>query len=124
MDALTRIRQLNDDFRRTGKGGRIQFTPEVAELDPHVRGRALSYLIHFSSFSDMLEDEHDSGVFRFAGYSWVWAIGYRKKDGTGVSEDPSDPDKTLRVLTLHINADILNEAIVHEVRHNVEMPEV
>jgi hypothetical protein len=51
--------------------------------------------------------EHDWGTFIFAGFSFEWRIEYRGKDGTGISCDPADPDKTLRVLTLYAIDDVL-----------------
>lgn len=106
MDKLTRIRELNDQLRTMAKGGRIQMTPDVYELDPQLRGRALSYLTRYNKFD--ADSEHDYGVFIFAGYSFVWAIGYRGPDGNGLSKDPADPDKTFRVLTLSLTSDVLN----------------
>ncbi|MBS4082915.1 MAG: DUF3768 domain-containing protein [Rhizobiales bacterium] len=123
---LKRIRELNDALRTKCQGGRIQFTTEVMELDPQIRGRALSYLALYNKFSDHEDDEHDSGTFIFSGFSFVWAIGYRRPDDTGISADPSDPTKTTRVLTLHVNADILAQRVVHEKRvsSHVEVPAV
>ena len=51
--------------------------------------------------------EHDCGVMIFAGYAFEWRIEYRATDGTRVSPDPADPDKTFRVLTVYIAADLL-----------------
>ena len=51
--------------------------------------------------------EHDWGVFIFAGYSFEWDIEYRGADGTGISSDPADPEKTFRVLTLYVAEDLL-----------------
>ena len=53
------------------------------------------------------DSEHDWGTFIFAGFSFEWRIEYRGKDGTGISPDPADPDKTLRVLTLYAIDDVL-----------------
>ena len=47
------------------------------------------------------DSAHDCGVFIFAGYSFEWRIEYRAKDGPGISRDPTDPEKTFRVLTLY-----------------------
>jgi hypothetical protein len=50
------------------------------------------------------------GVMIFAGYSFEWHIEYRGANGTGLSPDPADPDKTLRVLTLYVAEDLLAKA--------------
>jgi hypothetical protein len=73
-----------------------------------LRGRALSVLARYSTFA--ADSEHDWGTFIFAGFSFEWRIEYRRADGTGVSPDPADPEKTLRVLTLYTIDDILAHA--------------
>src|SRR4030088_151197 len=90
-----RLIELNDQLRCTFKGGRVQMTPGVYQLDAQVRGRALSVMARYNKFEG--DSEHDWGVFIFAGYSFEWRIEYRSEDGTGVSLDPADPDKTFRV---------------------------
>lgn len=105
MDRRAKIITLNDEFRTTFRGGRVQMTPGVYDLEPRIRGRALSVLACYSKFD--ADSEHDWGVFIFAGFAFEWRIEYRQKDGVGVSEDPTDPDKTLRVLTLWAAEDIL-----------------
>ena len=94
-----RIIELNDQFRTTFKGGRVQMTPSVYDLDARLRGRAVYAMSRYKKFDD--DSEHDSGVFIFAGYSFEWRIEYRDKDGTGTSPDPADPDKIFRALTLY-----------------------
>ena len=105
MDRRAKIIALNDQLRTTFKGGRVQMTPSVYELDDRLRGRALSVLARYDSFHP--DSEHDWGTFIFAGYSFEWRIEYRGADGTGISPDPADPDKTLRVLTLYAIDDVL-----------------
>ena len=103
MDRRLKIIELNDQLRTTMKGGRVQMTPGVYELDPRLRGRALCVMARYNKFDR--DSEHDSGVFIFAGYSFEWRIEYRATDGTGISPDPADPEKTLRVLTLYTATD-------------------
>ena len=105
MDNRAKIIALNDQLRTNFKGGRVQMTRGVYELDARLRGRALSVLARFDEFD--ATSEHDSGVFIFAGYAFEWRIEYRGKDGTGVSPDPSDPELTLRVLTVYAADDVL-----------------
>lgn len=109
MDRRAKIIALNDRLRTTFKGGRMQMTPSVYELDDRLRGRALSVLARYNKFH--ADSEHDWGVFIFAGFAFEWRIEYRGKDGAGVSPDPADPEKTLRVLTLHTIADMLAYAV-------------
>jgi hypothetical protein len=105
MDRRAKIVALNDQLRTSFKGGRVQITKSVYGLDDRLRGRALSVLARYDKFHP--ESEHDWGTFIFAGFSFEWRIEYRGKDGTGISPDPTDPDKTLRVLTLYAIDDVL-----------------
>ena len=108
MDRREKTIALNDQLRTTFKGGRVQMTPGVYELDDRLRGRALSVLARYRNFPP--DSEHDWGVFIFAGFAFEWRIEYRRTDGTGTSPDPADPAQTLRVLTLYAADDILAHA--------------
>ena len=101
----TTIIELNDELRTTFRGGRVQMTPAVYNLDPQLRGRAIWTMARHDKFDD--SSEHDWGVFIFAGYSFEWHIEYRGADGTGISPDPADPNTTFRVLTLYAVDDLL-----------------
>ena len=105
MDRTQKIIELNDRLRATFRGGRVQMTPSVYQLDPHLRGRALTVMACYNRFAP--DSEHDCGTFIFAGYAFEWRIEYRAKDGSGVSPDPADPEQTFRVLTLYAVDDIL-----------------
>jgi hypothetical protein len=80
-------------------------TPTVYALDPQLRGRAFCALSRYNKFGP--DDDHDYGVFIFAGYSFEWRIEYRDMHGVGCSPNPADPDQTFRVLTLYVIADAL-----------------
>jgi hypothetical protein len=105
MDRRARLIELNDQLRTTVKGGRVQMTRNVYQLDDRLRGRALSVLARYNKFD--AESEHDCGTFIFAGFAFEWRIEYRGKDGVGRSPDPCDPERTLRVLTLYATDDVL-----------------
>ena|ERR1700682_1515548 len=105
MDKRAKIIELNDQLRTNFKGGRVQMTRGVYDLDERLRGRALSVMARYNKFDD--SSEHHCGVFIFAGYAFEWRIEYRAQDGTGVSPDPADPEKTFRVLTLYAIDDVL-----------------
>jgi hypothetical protein len=100
-----KIIELNDELRTTFRGGRVQMTRSVYDLEPRLRGRALYALGRYRRFD--ADSEHDWGTFIFAGYSFEWRIEYRSAEGFGVSADPADPSKTFRVLTLFVVADVL-----------------
>jgi Protein of unknown function (DUF3768) len=110
VDRRAKIIQLNDKLRTTFRGGRVQMTPGFYDLDEQVRGRALAVMARQNRFDRT--SEHDWGVFIFAGYSFEWHIEYRGKDGAGLSPDPTDPDKTFRVLTVYAVVDVLAQTTV------------
>jgi hypothetical protein len=105
MDRRHKVVALNDQLRTTFKGGRVQMTRSVYDLDDRLRGRALAVLAQYNKFH--ADSRHDWGTFIFAGYSFEWRIEYRGKDGVGHSPDPADPDRTMRVLTLYVTEDVL-----------------
>lgn len=106
MHRREKIVALNDQLRTTFKGGRVQMTRNVYDLDDRLRGRALSVLARYNAFD--ADSEHDSGVFIFAGFAFEWRIEYRSPDGCGPSPDPADAGKTFRVLTLFVVDDLLS----------------
>ena len=107
MGRRAKIIELNDRLRTRFKGGRVQMTPAVYNLDPQLRGRAIWAMARYNRFDN--SSEHDWGVMIFAGYSFEWHIEYRDQNGNGVSPDPADSDKTLRVLTLYVVEDLLGK---------------
>lgn len=106
MDRRDKIIALNDQLRTTFKGGRVQMTRNVYDLDDRLRGRALSVLARYNSFA--ADSDHDGGVFIFAGFAFEWRIEYRGVDGCGASPDPADAARTFRVLTLYVVDDLLS----------------
>ncbi len=102
-----RIRELNDAFRKTFSGGRVVLTSSVSELPAMVRAQALKAVAEFEQFDadNDPHEEHDFGAFELCGRKFFWKIDYYDKQCTYGSEDPSDPDKTTRVLTLMLAED-------------------
>jgi hypothetical protein len=105
VDKRAKLIELNDQLRATFKGGRVQMTRSVYDLDERLRGRALSVMARYDKFD--ADSEHDCGVLIFAGYAFEWRIEYRGTDGETFSPDPADPEKTFRVLTLYAVDDVL-----------------
>ena len=97
-----RIRVLNDAFRATLRGGIAMMTSGVAELPDCVKAEAMVQVASFSDFraDDNPHGEHDFGSFMLVGRWFFWKIDYYDKRCEFGSEDPSDPDKTTRVLTI------------------------
>lgn len=97
-----RIRELNDVFRKTLRGGRAMMTSGVAELPDCVKAEAM---VQVASFSDFTPDndrygEHDFGSFTLVGRKFYWKIDYYDERCEFGSEDLGDPAKTTRVLTI------------------------
>ena len=102
LERIIRIRDLNDAFRRTFSGGKVMMTCGVAELPDMVKAKALQLVATFDQFSDENDPhgEHDFGSFELANRTFYWKIDYFDERCEFGSEDPSDPKRTARVLTL------------------------
>jgi len=97
-----RIRVLNDNFRSTFIGGQVVMSAGVADLPMGTRAQVV---LKVQSFSDFNADndpygEHDFGSFEVAGEKFFWKIDYYDSLCEFGSEDPADPEKTTRVLTI------------------------
>ena len=93
-----KISLLNDTFRTTFVGGKVMMTAAVDALPVDVKANVLQRVRSFSEF-DADNDphhEHDFGIFK---------IDYYSPDMQGGSEDPADPEKTTRVLTIMFASD-------------------
>jgi hypothetical protein len=102
-----RIRLLNDNFRSTFIGGQVLLSCGVAELPIDTKAKAL---LTVKSFKDFTGDndpygEHDFGFFELADDTFYWKIDYYDTDCRYASEDPGDPEKTNRVLTIMLAAE-------------------
>jgi hypothetical protein len=97
-----RIRVLNDNFRSTFIGGQVVMTAGVADLPMDVKARALLLVQRFAGFNagNDPHGEHDFGSFEVAGEKFFWKIDYYDEQCEFGSEDPADPEKTRRVLTI------------------------
>jgi hypothetical protein len=104
---MNKIALLNDAFRTTFSGGRVMMTSGVHELPACVKAEALLQVAKFSEFTadNDPHDEHDFGSFDLVGRKFFWKIDYYDKDLVNGSEDPGDPERTMRVLTLMLAAE-------------------
>jgi hypothetical protein len=96
------IRLLNDNFRSTFIGGQVVMTAGVSELPIDVKANVLLQVKNFSTFDEGNDphSEHDFGSFEVAEETFFWKIDYYDPDCRYGSEDPADPNKTTRVLTV------------------------
>ena len=97
-----RIRVLNDNFRSTFVGGRVVMTAGVNALPLDTKARVLLAVQSFDKFTTDNDPhrEHDFGSFEIEGETYFFKIDYYALDMDGGSEDPADPEKTTRVLTI------------------------
>jgi hypothetical protein len=101
---LSRIAQLNDDFRKTFRGGKVVFTNLVSSLAPDEILMVVNKVRNFSEFTEDNDPygEHDFGAFEHNGTRFFFKIDYYDKTMAFGSEDPANPEKTTRVLTVMI----------------------
>lgn len=102
LQKAARIRELNDAFRTTFRGGRVVMTSGVNALPDRLKQAAVLYVSAFNKF-DADNDpwhEHDFGSFEAGGEKLMWKISYYDRRMEYGSEDPSNPNETTRVLTV------------------------
>jgi Protein of unknown function (DUF3768) len=97
-----KIRELNDAFRASMTGGRVMMTAGVNALPSDVKAMVIRRVATFADFTadNDPHGEHDFGSFGLAGQSFFWKIDYYDAAMEFGSEDPADPAKTTRVLTI------------------------
>jgi Protein of unknown function (DUF3768) len=108
MIIAKRIAELYDLCRRApGVAGRMFITQGIAALSLATQSEIREKVEKFDAFTPDNDPygEHDFGSFECDGHKIFWKIDYYDRASFGGvhdrgSEDPSDPAKTLRVLTI------------------------
>ena len=97
-----RVRELNDAFRQTFTGGKVVMTDGVAALPERDLAQLLERVRRFDEFTNDNDPhgEHDFGSIVLEGVTHFFKLDYYAPDMDGGSEDPADPTKTTRVLTI------------------------
>ena len=99
-----RIRDLNDAFRKTVDPtlGKMMLTVGVSALPSDVRAMAIRKVVTYDAWSGDNDPhgEHDFGSFDLAGHKFFFKLDYYDSSLEFGSDDPADPAKTTRVLTL------------------------
>jgi uncharacterized protein DUF3768 len=102
--SAAKIRALNDAFRTTldQRLGRVMMTAGVDALPSDVKAMVIRRVATFSDFTSDNDPhkEHDFGSFALSGRKFFWKIDAYDKAMEFGSEDPADPSKTTRVLTI------------------------
>ena len=102
MDKIAKIRQLNDAFRTSFKGGNVMLTLGIRSKTEHEVTEILERVLNFNDFNKGNDpyQEHDFGKFEHEGEWIMWKIDYYDKSLRYGSEDASDETITTRVLTV------------------------
>ena len=97
-----KIALLNDAFRTTLSGGAVLLSAGVQELPDMVKAAAIRNVVSFDGFNEDNDpyDEHDFGSFELCKRKFFWKIDYFDERSEFGSEDPADPQKTTRILTI------------------------
>jgi uncharacterized protein DUF3768 len=100
--SAAKIRALNDAFRTTMSGGRVMMTAGVDALPSDVKAMVIRQVAMFTEFSadNDPHKEHDFGSFTLTGRKFFFKLDYFDPTMTYGSDDPADPSKTTRVLTI------------------------
>ena len=100
--SAAKIRALNDAFRTTMTGGRVMMTSGVQALGEKTVASVLTAGREFTAFSadNDPHKEHDFGSFEISGRKFFFKLDYYDSAMEFGSEDPTDPSKTTRVLTV------------------------
>jgi hypothetical protein len=99
---VSRIRDLNDQLRRSLTGGLLHITRGVIALGGKRQAAILDAIASFDAFGPDNDPygEHDFGALEVEGARLFWKIEYFDRGLTGHSPDPADPTVTTRVLTI------------------------
>jgi hypothetical protein len=101
-DKIAKIRELNDRLRKYGQGGMWLATVGISSLPPDDMRAVYKAVLTFSDFNPDNDPlgEHDCGVQTVGEVKVIWKIDYYDRDRQFLSPDPSDPNVTVRVLTV------------------------
>ncbi len=99
---VSRIRDLNDQLRRSLNGGVLVMTRGILALGAKRQVAILTAIAAFDGFDPDNDPygEHDFGALTVEGERILFKIDYLDRGLTGHSPDPADPTVTAQVLTI------------------------
>lgn len=103
LDHTKRIAKLNDLCRTApGIGGKWFIMPGIRALSEPDQSAIREKVERFNDFNPDNDPygERDFGAFTHNGREIFWKIDYYAPDMRHGSEDPADPNQTVRVLTI------------------------
>lgn len=106
-DKVARIRELNDNFRNSFRGGQILLSASIAELPNVAKVAVLRLVADFTDFNEENDpaQEHDYGSFDYCNCEVWWKIDPYNLTMDAASEDPADPEKTKRIMLIGCASD-------------------
>ena len=99
---MTDIATLNDKFRKSFIGGEVLLSAGIAAMSSEDKANIISMVQNFNDFthSNDVYGEHDFLSIDYKGNKIFAKIDYYDLNYEFMSEDPSNPDITNRVLTI------------------------
>ena len=99
------IRELNDQFRRTLTGGTLLLTAGIIALDAETQASIIAAVQAFDAFTPDNDPygEHDFGSVEVDDEKIFFKFDYYDPTLAMHSDDPADPSKTERVLTIMLS---------------------
>ena len=96
------VKTLNDNLRKYLPGGKIVLTQGIEAKTYEEIAEIMLKIRQFNNFTEANDpyDEHDFGSFDYKGEKIFWKIDYYDKNYQYLSEDPSNPNLTNRVMTV------------------------
>ena len=107
MPRAEAIARLNDQLRKTGTGGTVMVTQGVLAITGYNSAELAEALAAYNAF-DADNDPHgerDFGDLTLWGEDLFWKLDYYSPDLRYGSDDPADPEKTKRVLTVMLTSE-------------------
>lgn len=97
-----KIKQLNDTLRKTFVGGQVMLTTGIRAKSAEDQAEILQKVRSFNEFTKANDpySEHDYGRFSHNGENIMFKIDYYNKTYDRMSDDPSNPEITNRVMTI------------------------
>jgi len=100
-----KIAGLNDRLRKNWPASgrnKVLMAGALAKEPPEVQFRVMALVAGYDRFTPDNDPygEHDMGTFEFEGSKMLWKIDYYDNDLSGHSPDETDPEVTIRVLTI------------------------
>ena len=101
------IRDLNDKFRRSLTGGTLLLTAGIVALGAEAQARIIEAVRAFNTFTPDNDPygEHDFGSVEVDGQKIFFKFDYFDLNRAMHSDDPADPSKTERVMTIMLSSE-------------------